>query len=85
MNTFQCVLATDGAHSFAVFLYLDDGIQWGVGAQIGLDAVSSPASSFSLPGALTNLSTEIELTENTGSPGKWIFRLDTLPPSRESK
>ena len=28
MNTFQLVLATDGNRSFALFLYLDDGIQW---------------------------------------------------------
>lgn len=84
-NTFQCVLATDGVRSFALLFYLDEGIQWGEGAQIGLDGVSSPLGisstfvplSFSLPGALTNDSVNIELTENTGIAGKYAFRLDT--------
>ena len=27
-NTFQCVLTSDGTHSFVLFLYADDLIQW---------------------------------------------------------
>lgn len=86
-NTFQCVLATDGVRSFTWFLYLEDGIQWGEGAQIGFDAVSTELGdtindtdifplSFSLPGALQNESVDIDETENTGIAGKWAFRLD---------
>ncbi len=78
---------TDGVRSFALFLYLDEGIQWGQGAQIGLDVITTPFGglinnsdivplNFSLPGALTNQSVDIELTENTGIVGKWTFRLD---------
>ena len=88
-NTFQCLLATDGVRSFALFLYLDEGIQWGEGAQIGLDAVNVTLGDveaandlcppyFALPGALENASVDIELTENTGVPGKYAFRLDTV-------
>ena len=90
-NTFQCMLATDGSRSFSIFLYLDDGIQWGEGAQIGFDAVETDFASqnfpldpsafplyFSLPGAFSDSSVDIELTENTGTPGKWAFRLDPL-------
>ena len=88
------MLATDGNRSFSIFLYLDDGIQWGEGAQIGFDAVETDFLSqlppfppeindpsifplyFSLPGAFSDSSVDIELTENTGTPGKWAFRLD---------
>lgn len=83
-NTFQCVLASDDIRSFAIFLYLDEGIQWGPRAQIGLATPNSDtvnhtniiAPEFSLPGALTDQSVNIELTENTGTAGKWAFRLD---------
>ena len=90
---------TDGQRSFSIFLYLDDGIQWGEGAQIGFDAVQTELGSlisdrnlfplsFSLPGALGNESVDIELTENTGTLGKWVFRMDTeliLEAGREFK
>ena len=96
-NTFQCVITTNGIKSFALLLYLDDGIQWGQGAQIGLDVISTPLAriaqglnilslNFSLPGALTNQSVDIELSENAGTAGKWTFRIDTetiLQPGRE--
>ena len=88
-NTFQCMLATDGVRSFTIFLYLDEGIQWGEGAQIGLDAVQTSFSSvivdfnlcplyLSLPGALQESSVDIESASNTGTPGKYGFRLDTV-------
>lgn len=28
MNTFQVVIASDGQNSFAIFNYLDNGVQW---------------------------------------------------------
>ena len=44
VNTFQCVLATDGSSSYVMFLYLDNGINWykandrdGVPAQVGFN------------------------------------------------
>lgn len=82
-NTFQCVVVTDGEYSFALFLYLDQGIQWGEGAQMGISSPllmddATPANwSFSLPGALTKQSVDIESTTNTGTAGKWAFRIDT--------
>ena len=83
------MLATSETRSFSLFFYLDDGIQWGQGAQIGFDAVFHTFNSiisgldlcppfFSLPGALQASSADIELTSNTGTPGKWVFRLDTV-------
>ena len=34
-NTFQCVLATDGSRSSAIFLYEQGGIQWTTGDSSG--------------------------------------------------
>ena len=35
LNTFQCVLATDGRSSFAIFHYVRGGIQWTTGDASG--------------------------------------------------
>ena len=91
-NTFQLVLATNGFSSFAIFLYLDDGIQWttgdssgganGVGgteAQVGYDA-GDGVNYHSVPGSMTPSIIDIETTSNVGIAGMYIFRLDLTPP-----
>ena len=72
-NTFQLVIATDGVISSAFFLYED--IQWGPEAQIGFNA-GDGLSSFSLPGALTDDTVNIEEQSNVNRPGIFVFRID---------
>ena len=76
MNTFQCVLVTDGSLSFVIFLYGE--IQWAmvsgdpavVGVNVG-DGIRQQNVSESLTEEIININT----TSNTGVPGVWIFRL----------
>ena len=87
-NTFQLVLATDGSRSFAIFLYLDDGIQWTTGsrnggsnglggteAQVGYDAGDS-VNYYTINGSMTPSIVDIETTSNVGIPGMYIFEVD---------
>ena len=78
MNTFQCVLVTDGTLSFAIFLYGD--IQWTtvgtdnpalVGVNVG-DGIQQLNVSESLTEDIINITT----TTNIGVPGVWIFQLN---------
>ena len=91
-NTFQLVLATDGFSSFAIFLYLEDGIQWttaensdgsngfgGTEAQVGYDA-GDGVNFHSVNGSMTPSIIDIETTSNVNIPGMYIFRLDSIPP-----
>ena len=79
-NTFQLVLATDGMRSFALFLYLDDGIQWpnanfqpsvtsGYDAGDGINFYLNPLSETVEIG-------DIEETSNVGVDGLYIFQMD---------
>ena len=84
-NTFQCVMVTDGAKTFVLYLYPENEIQWGAGAQIGLDSgfLGSPITSFAPtnfmhPAALTSDSIAVANTTNVGINGMWVFRTDTL-------
>ena len=82
------MLATDGRRSFAIFLYLDDGIQWTTGdrnggdnglggteAQIGYDAGDS-INYYTVPGSMTPSIVDIETTSNVGTPGMHVFEVD---------
>lgn len=60
--------------SSALFLYKD--IQWGEEAQIGFNA-GDGFSSFSLPGALTEVTTDIDEQSNVYHPGVFIYRIDS--------
>lgn len=86
-NTFQLVLATEGDRSFAMFLYLDDGIEWttgddgggfnglgGMPAQVGYDAGDS-INYYTVPGSMTPSIADIETTSNVGVPGLYIFQV----------
>lgn len=64
VNTFQLVIVTDGESSFAIFQYLDGGMQWiksqgkltptlpEIPAQAGFDS-GSETTGFFLPGSGT--------------------------------
>ena len=52
VNTFQCIMATDGISSYVIFNYLDNGINWytandrdGVPAQVGFNKGCSDSES----------------------------------------
>ena len=87
-NTFQCVMATNGATSFVIFLYADDGIQWTTGdatdgvnglggtpAQVGFNA-GDGIRYASVPGSQTPEIINISTTSNVAVPGVWIFQVD---------
>ena len=82
------MLATDGKKSFAIFLYLDGGIQWteggdsghpnGIGgaeAQVGYDA-GDYINYYTVNGSMTPSIVDIETTSNVGICGMYIFRVD---------
>lgn len=89
LNTFQCVLVTDGTLSFAVFLYAEGEIQWtsgddsggtaglgGTAAQVGFNA-GDGIRYYSLPTSRTEEIVSIDQNPgNTGVKGLWIFRVD---------
>ena len=86
VNTFQCVLATDGDRSYVLYLY--DDIQWtasvdsggvdGLGgntAVVGFNA-GDGIQSIEIPDSNTDNIVNIETTSNIGEAGLWVFRVD---------
>ena len=75
-NTFQSVLATDGEHSYAIYLYADDAIQWsdsdGAHAQVGITcgdmATTHPASATA---SIIN----VDDNSNVGENGLYVYSL----------
>jgi len=86
MNTFQCVLATNGAQSFVIFLYADGLIQWSSGEHSESSNLKAVAGyntregnhSFSIPGSGTANIINITQTSNIGVPGVWILHGEGL-------
>ena len=87
-NTFQCVMVTDGANSFVIFLYADSGIQWTTGdasdgtngfggtpAHVGFNAGDGNRSA-TVPASRTEAIVDIETTSNVGIPGVWVLQVD---------
>ena len=74
-NTYQVVLMTDGETSYVCFLYED--IQWGEGAGIGFNAGDGNRS-FTVPGALTSETLDMENQSNVGRPGVFIYQVDGM-------
>ena len=79
VNTFQCVITTDGVQSFAIFLYNE--IQWVLEydppypAKVGFsDGISM--KSYELPASRTLDLKNITTRSNVGRPGVWVFRID---------
>uniref|UniRef100_A0A914EJJ9 Uncharacterized protein n=1 Tax=Acrobeloides nanus TaxID=290746 RepID=A0A914EJJ9_9BILA len=87
-NTFQATLVTDGAQSFAIFYYNE--ITWttgdasggtnglgGTAAEVGYD-YGDGVHYLIANGSCTPAVLNFTLTSNVNSPGKWIFRTNTL-------
>ena len=93
VNTFQCVMSTDGLDSFVIFLYADNQIQWttgyrsgGSGGLGGTPAVAGISAGDGVrfeqvPGSLTADILDIESTSNVGRPGVWIYRVNEELPA----
>jgi hypothetical protein len=82
LNTFQCIITSDGCASFVIFLYNE--IQWTTDesnstskhAKIGFND-GTLIMSWEVPCSMTMNLKEISRTSNVGIAGKWIFRVDT--------
>ena len=93
VNTFQCVMSTDGLNSFLIFLYADNQIQWTTGAASGgrRGLGGTPAvAGFSagdgvrfeqILGSLTPEIIDIESTSNIGRRGVWVYRVNEELPA----
>ena len=85
-NTFQAVLTTDGRHSFVIFNYLDDGMNWSKGddssvpAQVGYNFGGAELNTLTLPGSRMENITDIDNVSNINIQGHFIFRIDDLVP-----
>ena len=81
-------MATDGTHSFVIFLYANGLIQWTTGdasggsgglggtpAQVGFNAGDGVRFAI-VPGSRTASIINIASTSNVGINGVWIYRVD---------
>ncbi|KAL2094954.1 hypothetical protein ACEWY4_009673 [Coilia grayii] len=89
VNTFQCILISDGIVFLSMFNYGD--IAWSTGTASGGDPLTGLGGTtaqsgfnggdvshfFNLPGSRTNDVVNIEQTTNVNQPGRWFFRVDT--------
>ena len=77
-NTFQCVVAVGGDHTYAIFLYADGLIQSSRNGQVlaGYSAGINGNSSYTIPGSISQDILKIASTTNIECPGVWVFRLD---------
>ena len=89
-------MATNGSQSYAIFNYLDNGIQWssadntgGVngigpnGAQVGFNG-GDGVHFFVRPETQSDSILELDDNSNVCVPGKYVFRIDgeTVQPGR---
>ena len=96
MNTFQVIVATNGFQSYAIFNYLDNGIQWssadntgGVngigpfGTQVGFNG-GDGVHFYVRPEPLRDSILELDDNSNVCVPGKYVYRIDgeTVQPGR---
>ncbi|PIK46730.1 putative mucin-4-like [Apostichopus japonicus] len=87
-NTLECILASDGSHTFSVFNY--QSVYWPVAEdlQLGIDTGSTVTQinveSFSETITTRDGIDVYQLHEgigNSGLPGRWLFRLDSYDSS----
>ena len=93
LNTFQCVLATDGRVSFASFLFPRGGIQWttgdasgGMGGLGGTPALAGINAGdglryTSLPGSLTADIINVDEGSNSMQTGLYLYQVDSVTVS----
>ena len=81
-------MVTDGANSFVIFLYADNGIQWTTGdasggsngfggtpGHVGFNA-GDGIRSATVPASRTEAIVDIETTSNVGILGVWVLQVD---------
>jgi len=87
-NTYQAILATDGAYSFATFYYNE--ITWTTGTMSGANGCDGLGGSaakagfdfgdqetfYEVAGSCTDEVINITQSTNVGQPGKWVFKID---------
>lgn len=89
-NTFQCVLATDGKESYAIFLYADNEIQWttgdadgginglgGIPAQVGFNK-GDGTGFMTINNSRTEHIIKVGSASNTGLPGILVFKISDV-------
>ena len=93
LNTFQCVLATDGRSSFAIFHYVRGGIQWTTGdASNGMDGLGGTPAQVgfnagdgirfaSVPGSRTAAILDIDERSNVMRTGVFVYQVDGVAVS----
>lgn len=87
-NTFQCVLATDGKESYALFLYADNEIQWttgdadgginglgGIPAQVGFNK-GDGTGFMTINNSRTKQIIKIASAGNINLPGILVFKIN---------
>ena len=77
INTFQCVLTSNGQRSFVFFLYADRLIQWPDQSNMvvaGFNAGDRDRA-YSIPIALINGRPDLDTTSNVDMPGVWVFQV----------
>jgi hypothetical protein len=96
VNTFQMSIITDGATTYAIFDYLDDGMTWETGdasggsggfggtpATAGFDKGDS-VNFYTIPGSeAAGIAAALMNGSNVGVAGEWIFQIDQeeiIPP-----
>ena len=88
MNTFQVVVTTNGSQSYAIFNYLDNGIQWssadntgGVngigpyGTQVGFNG-GDGVHFYARPEPQSDGILQLDDNSNVCVRGKYVFRID---------
>lgn len=80
-------MATDGQRTFAIYVYVNDRIQWTTGDRDGGTAglggdeadvgiIRDDNSTYFIPGSNTANVLRVHEASNTGLRGLWYFRVD---------
>ena len=90
VNTFQCILVTDGQFSFTIFLYPRGGIQWttgdasgginglgGIPAQVGFNA-GDGICFYAINSSRTDDVINVDEMSNVMKPGICVYRVERL-------
>ncbi|KAL5508939.1 hypothetical protein EMCRGX_G004208 [Ephydatia muelleri] len=79
-NTFQAILVTSNARSYALLQYADGLIQWpSSGAQVGFNAGNN-LNYVNIPGSRTPYILNITGNSNVGVRGQWVFSINQAVP-----
>ncbi|XP_012258472.2 nidogen isoform X1 [Athalia rosae] len=90
INTYQVAISSNGSHSFAEFLYPDEGVQWiqadfhpsglpDAKAQAGV--VARDGRMYTFKGSGTDQIQNIDKWSNVNNPGQWVIGIGPIPDS----